>query len=171
MTAHLFPLALLGAVATALTGCCEREPIAVRALNIPAPGVSAEVDGAEVLVPGAIAVDFRDGTSKSAFDAWEKDWGIDLEFNSIEGQESGITVAAGVDDVDAVLARVRKNSEVEAAEPLYVYEASFVPNDPDYPKQWNLKLIDAEAAWDRSRGKGVVVAVLDTGIAWEDKGE
>src|SRR5918996_1543171 len=171
MTAHLFPLALLGAVATALTGCCERDTVAARAVNIDAPGVPAESDDVNVPVPGAIVVDFRDGTSKSAFDAWEKDWAIDLEFNSVEGEESGITVATGVDEVDAVLDRIRQNPQVEAAEPLYLYERTFVPNDPDYPKQWNLKLIDAEAAWDRSRGKGVIVAVLDTGIAWGDSGE
>ncbi|HZA14087.1 MAG TPA: S8 family serine peptidase [Myxococcaceae bacterium] len=171
MTAHLFPLALLGAVATALTGCCERDTVAARAVNIDAPGVPAESDDVNVPVPGAIVVDFRDGTSKSAFDAWEKDWAIDLEFNSVEGEESGITVATGVDEVDVVLERIRQNPEVEAAEPLYLYQRTFVPNDPDYPKQWNLKLIDAEAAWDRSRGKGVIVAVLDTGIAWEDSGE
>jgi serine protease len=170
MTVHVFPLALLGAVAVTVLGCgelCSAE----RGPANRAPTSAGDVGAASEQVPGAIVVDFRDGTSKESFDAWEKEWGIDLEFNSIEGEESGITIATGVDRVDAVLARVRQNPEVEAAEPLYLYEMSFVPNDPDYPKQWNLKLIDAEAAWDRSRGKGVIVAVLDTGIAWEDADE
>src|SRR6185503_11606345 len=44
----------------------------------------------------------------------------------------------------------------------------FQPNDPQYGKQWNLPLINMPQAWEKSKGKGVVVAVLDTGIAYED---
>ncbi|HLM47786.1 MAG TPA: S8 family serine peptidase, partial [Myxococcaceae bacterium] len=44
----------------------------------------------------------------------------------------------------------------------------YTPNDPEYPKQWNLRMINMPSAWQESRGKGVVVAVLDTGIAYED---
>jgi serine protease len=39
------------------------------------------------------------------------------------------------------------------------------PNDPLYPQQWNLKAINIEPAWAVTRGKGVTVAVIDTGIA------
>ncbi|MFE4107777.1 S8 family peptidase [Almyronema epifaneia] len=53
----------------------------------------------------------------------------------------------------------------EHIEPNYIYSAAFVPNDPDYSKQWNLRSINAEAAWDRATGKAVTVAVIDTGIA------
>ncbi len=51
------------------------------------------------------------------------------------------------------------------------FTASFVPNDPMFSKQWNLKMIRAPQAWDTARGKGVIVAVLDTGIAWENHGD
>ncbi|MDQ7028692.1 MAG: S8 family peptidase [Ardenticatenia bacterium] len=40
-----------------------------------------------------------------------------------------------------------------------------VPNDELYQQyQWNLRLINAETAWAQSRGDGVIVAVVDTGI-------
>jgi len=39
------------------------------------------------------------------------------------------------------------------------------PNDPRYDEQWNFQMVGAEDAWKRSRGKGVVVAVIDTGVA------
>lgn len=42
------------------------------------------------------------------------------------------------------------------------------PNDPRYDEQWNFKMIGAEEAWKRTRGKGVVVAVIDTGVAGPD---
>lgn len=38
------------------------------------------------------------------------------------------------------------------------------PDDPGRPKQWGLRVIDAERAWETSTGAGVVVAVLDTGV-------
>jgi serine protease len=120
------------------------------------------------VVPGSIVVDFKDGTTKEQFDAWEAEWGVDLEFNSVEGTNDGLTVAVGVDDVESALERIRQNPAVESAEPLLEYRASFTPNDPDYGKQWNLQMIDMPKAWDDSKGKGVVVAVLDTGIAYED---
>ncbi len=120
------------------------------------------------LVPGGIVVDFKDGTTEAQFDTWETDWGVDLEFNSVESADDGLTVAVGVADVEEALARIRQHPEVESAEPLMVYRSSYTPNDPEYAKQWNLRMIDMPKAWDSSRGKGVVVAVLDTGIAYED---
>ncbi|MDP9403793.1 MAG: S8 family serine peptidase [Actinomycetota bacterium] len=44
------------------------------------------------------------------------------------------------------------------------------PNDPDFRHQWNLPLIQIPDAWAVSKGAGAVVAVLDTGVAFEDFG-
>jgi serine protease len=138
--------------------------------------------------PGGIVVDFKDGTTEAEFDAWESDWGVDVEFNSVEGKLTGVTIARDVGDVDAALARIRQHPAVESAEPLRIYSVppgeqavteldssleedskdGYTPNDPDYPKQWNLRMIQMPSAWKENRGKGVVVAVLDTGIAYED---
>ena len=38
------------------------------------------------------------------------------------------------------------------------------PNYQYYSKQWNLHKIGVEAAWTRSKGSGITVAVIDTGI-------
>ena len=38
------------------------------------------------------------------------------------------------------------------------------PNDPFYSKQWNLHNIGIMGAWDKTKGKGITVAVIDTGI-------
>jgi serine protease len=42
------------------------------------------------------------------------------------------------------------------------------PDDPGFPKQWNLPMIQIPDAWAVSRGAGATVAVLDTGVAYED---
>ncbi len=39
------------------------------------------------------------------------------------------------------------------------------PNDPLFPRQWNLQQIHIEEAWKISKGKGTIVAVVGTGIS------
>jgi serine protease len=38
------------------------------------------------------------------------------------------------------------------------------PNDPGWSAQWHLRTIHADRAWLKSKGAGVVVAVVDTGV-------
>lgn len=66
-----------------------------------------------------------------------------------------------------------RSPQVEYAEPNYIARAFFIPNDPYYPLQWHLQNpvyggINMEAAWNVSNGTGVVVAVVDTGAAYEN---
>ena len=122
-------------------------------------------------VPGRVVVDFRDGTSAAVLAERSAAWGVSLRFNSLVGPEDGVALADGVKDVDGLLQAIRQSPDVEFAEPLLTYEAQgFTPNDPDYAKQWNLRLIGMPDAWEVSRGKGVIVAVLDTGVAYETRG-
>lgn len=44
------------------------------------------------------------------------------------------------------------------------------PNDPLFPYQWSLRAMEVPGAWSVSRGKGAIVAVLDTGVAFENRG-
>lgn len=54
---------------------------------------------------------------------------------------------------------------VEYAEPDFVYQASVLPSDFYYSKQWYLDRIRAPYAWDKIRETPeVVVAVIDSGI-------
>ncbi|MCH7809364.1 MAG: hypothetical protein IH863_02150, partial [Chloroflexi bacterium] len=54
-------------------------------------------------------------------------------------------------------------------EVTYRYPAA-VPNDDLWTDQWNLHLISTENAWDTTQGEGVIVAVVDTGVAYENFG-
>ena len=63
--------------------------------------------------------------------------------------------------------------DVEYAEPNFIAHTFLVPNDTYYMLQWNFDNsvyggVHAESAWDLSTGSGVTVAVIDTGIAYED---
>jgi len=78
--------------------------------------------------------------------------------------------------VAEMVAIYSSNPNVEYAEPNFIAEALVTPNDPFYaPHQWHFDNpvyggIHMEAAWDVMPGgySGVVAAVLDTGIAYED---
>jgi serine protease len=42
------------------------------------------------------------------------------------------------------------------------------PDDPMFPLQWHMEMIRAPEAWSVTRGAGVIVAVIDTGVAWKN---
>jgi len=80
---------------------------------------------------------------------------------------------------DEVASAFEADPNVDYAEPNYIAYASdgpvapqvLVPNDPFFSFQWHMPLVQAPQAWDISTGQGVLIAVLDTGIAYEDFGD
>jgi serine protease len=67
---------------------------------------------------------------------------------------------------------------IEYARPNYIARASaYLPDDPGFPQQWNLATsatgINMPDAWEIARqmrrpgGRGVTIAVLDTGVAYQ----
>ena len=130
-------------------------------------------DGAEEVVPGQIAVDLRDDASAADVAGVAATYGITLRPNSAWSDAHDKLEVAAVDPSReaSLLSTLSRDPRVEHAEPMSVYRASFVPNDPLYAaKQWHLQRVGAESAWQYSCGRGVVVAVVDTGIACFDKG-
>ncbi len=73
-------------------------------------------------------------------------------------------------DAEAVAADFTERPEVEYAQPAYRVYKRFVPNDQFYQLQWNLHMVDLERGWDiqRSAGSTITVAVLDSGVAFEN---
>jgi serine protease len=80
-------------------------------------------------------------------------------------------------DAEAAASALAKHAGVEYAQPAYRVHTlagtadKFVPNDPLYAtRQWNLPLINLEPAWylQPQAGSAIVVAVLDTGIAYQN---
>ena len=75
---------------------------------------------------------------------------------------------------DQLLKAYKRVSVVEYVEPNYIATASMVPSDPYYQLQWHMYNgdyggIQMEAAWDIETGNAsVIVAVVDTGVAYED---
>lgn len=76
--------------------------------------------------------------------------------------------------VNDLVREYRDRDDVVYAEPNYTAYAFTVPNDPFYsPYQWNFDNslhggVGAETAWETTTGEGIIVAVIDTGVAYED---
>jgi serine protease len=136
------------------------------------PSFGDETAGAEEIA-GEIAVDLRDDTSEA--DVAD----LDAKIGAVLRPASAWSTThdhLDVVDVDpsregAVIDELSHDPRVEHAEPMALYRATFVPDDPLYAsKQWHLKRVGAETAWAYTCGRGVTVAVIDTGVACFDKG-
>ncbi len=74
---------------------------------------------------------------------------------------------AAIDPADACR-QLALNPAIEYAEPIFVRELFFRPNDPRFDNQYALQLIEAERAWDISKGsEEIVIAITDSGTDWE----
>lgn len=73
-------------------------------------------------------------------------------------------------DIEALADALGRDPSVEYAQADYRMRPLLVPNDPFYREQWNFPMIDVERAWEiqPSAGSSIVVAVIDTGIAYTD---
>ena len=131
-----------------------------------------------------ILVDLADDASDEQIAAIERDLGIDLVLVSDQSADERF-YRAHVDPTrrDALIAALSTRPEVEIAEPdaqvfLSPDEAVTAPstepswegfpNDPKYKFQWHMNQIHMPEAWKLADGNGVVVAVLDTGVAFEN---
>jgi len=122
---------------------------------------------------GRVLVKFRDGTTSA------------VRLNSLARMSAVSTVSKQPsyanfdvvridpnDDAEAVAEELGRRPEVEYAQPAYRVHKAFVPNDQYYQQvQWNMPLIDMERAWDiqGTAGSTITVAVLDSGVAFENK--
>lgn len=61
--------------------------------------------------------------------------------------------------------RLERHPAIEWVEPVVEVTAAGAPNDPYYPYQWHMKMLNVEKAWQTTKGKGVVVAVIDSGVS------
>jgi serine protease len=142
-------------------------------LDFPAePPVDA---GRPEFVRGELLVGFRPGASDHDIRGIYHAHGLQELERLYHGDLPGSVrrVAVPLQAADAVQQALARNPHVEYAEPNFVATTSLVPNDPFYSNQWNFQNphlggINVESAWNISTGSGVVVAVLDTGVAYAD---
>ena len=123
-------------------------------------------------VPNEIVVKFKDGLSEDRISRINRRHGTSVLYTSPFAGFKRIKTPAGKTD-EHLVELYNRETDVEYAELNYYAYAFFVPDDPYYPYQWHLYEtyagINIEPAWDITTGDpNVIVAVLDTGVAYED---
>jgi len=117
----------------------------------------------------SIALDFRDGvpaaTVERELETLRDRYGVEPQLNSQFSRGERLYTIRGDAERLTALRRSELSELTEAIAPNYRYRAFEVPNDPGYPKQWNLRSINQERAWEKTKGDGIKVAVIDTGVS------
>ncbi|MDT8304067.1 MAG: S8 family serine peptidase, partial [Sedimentisphaerales bacterium] len=126
-------------------------------------------------VPGEFLVKFRPDVSEKTINALNSTHGVSTIYTSPYAGFRILSAPEGGAVADLVEI-YQANPNVEYAEAHYIAYALNAPNDELYPRQWHFSNtsyggINVELAWDISTGLGVVVAILDTGIAYENYSE
>jgi serine protease len=131
-------------------------------------GASARAD----IVPGLLAVKFADAADTAALSALAVRHGASRIVQPRYADFHLITIDPSRDAAAAASA-LAASPGVVYAEPVGRMYAFHRPNDPLYQYQWNLQQLDFERAWEINRGseKAVVVAVIDTGVAYRALGD
>lgn len=114
--------------------------------------------------PGVLVLDLRDDLDDEAIAAWAAERGWALSLSDPSSRDEAL-YRVEVADVAAAAASVAGDDRVEVAEPVVEMRALGYPNDPRFGEQWNLGQIGAAAGWRVGAGRGVTVAVLDTGVS------
>ena len=126
-------------------------------------------------VQGEFLVKFKPNVSEQTIDTLNSTQGVYTIYTSPFAGFRKLKIANGK-TVAEMVEIYQANAKVEYAEANYIAYALKAPNDELYPHQWHLYNssfggIKAESAWNISTGTGVIVAVLDTGIAYENYSE
>lgn len=92
---------------------------------------------------------------------------VKLRMNGDEDLARFFTIKydGNIDPTDLSAEIFEKNKDIlEWAEPEFVYEALFVPNDPSIPQQYHISKINSFQAWDITQGDtNVVIGIVDSG--------
>ena len=132
-------VAPLGAIAALLLGAgCSRTPAPMSADAV--PGLIEVELTAKAPLPGKL-LDEEAQEDDLYGEAFSLEYSVEIEVDP---------------DTEAeVLAQLRARKDVLWAEPVVRYQALWVPDDPDFSRQWHLQAAGAPRAWDTIRATGI----------------
>ncbi|MCA9635236.1 MAG: peptidase S8 [Myxococcales bacterium] len=187
---HRTTFASLGLVAlAALVAYAHRADdrgMSAEAIDTPTLAAAAAVAGDAMT--GALILDLvepedGEGGSEAELAALIEGLGLPVEAAGFYSEgEHLFRVSGSAADLAQVEAALADHPLVEGIEPEVLYalidagdgepapeaHPRFEPNDAMFNLQWHMEMIRAPEAWSVTRGDGVVVAVIDTGVAWKD---
>jgi serine protease len=117
-------------------------------------------------VAGEIVVQFSADLSPEQQASVLNAHGATLERSMLVPGYAVANVPAGSEE--AIGLALAESGVVASAEDNPVRFPAGAPDDPYYAQQWNMSLIGLSAAREMSDGSSVIVAVIDTGVAYEN---
>src|SRR5205807_2652055 len=100
--------------------------------------------GTAKTVAGLVAINWKDDVPADELETHKRALGLAAQTGASSTLSARLTVGKEQSFTEALLARLRSDPFVDAVEPVYEYDALFVPNDPDYKRQWHMQQIGAE---------------------------
>lgn len=110
-----------------------------------------------------VLVKFKPGVSDQTINSIHGQIGTKIK-RVIKGINVQIVQLPANSHVADIVNQFKARGEVQYAEPNYIVQSFFTPNDPYFGSQWNLQKINAPQAWDSTQGGFGPIAVVDTGI-------
>ncbi len=102
----------------------------------------------------SIVLDFREDIGNAEIakqvEAIAQQYQVAPQLNSEFSKGDNVYVVKGDRTLLDALKKSNLAKDTEYIEPNYVYSAFEIPNDPMYNKQWNLRSINVEAAWNET---------------------
>lgn len=133
-----------------------------------------------------LVLDFKDDVTPQQIQEFESKYNVSTHLNSIysDAEELRVTENLSPERQASLLKEMADDPLLERAEETHIYtipeidnsteqiesfyDISSFPNDPQYKFQWHMNAIRMPEAWKLATGKNVVVAVIDTGVAYEN---
>jgi subtilisin family serine protease len=113
-------------------------------------------------VPGEVIIGLKDASIEE-FRPFISGLGATVKREILGLHAVVVKVTPGTEE--SLMQSMRGRPEVAFVERNGIYNAAFIPNDTNWPLQWNMPMIKANASWDTYRGSTeVVIAIIDTGI-------
>ncbi|MFD4370171.1 S8 family serine peptidase [Streptomyces sp. NPDC058486] len=171
-------ISLVAATAATILGAAVTPSLATPSAPT-APAAPPASDAVASVAPERLIVGYKaeSGASRSNAEAEKnakataKKAGLSADFGRRLGTGAALIdlgVALGKNDLDAVIAAFKANPDVAYVVPdARMYATAAAPNDSLYSRQWDLfesaAGMNVPGAWDKATGKGIKVAVIDTG--------
>jgi len=128
------------------------------------------VPGQPAYVTGQVLVTFRPGTPPMEMNRVYASHQCRELYHSLYAGFKTLSIPSFV-TVKEMCRRLSLEPSVLYTSPNYYRHAHQVtPDDPYYSYQWHLPKLDCQWAWLNSTGTGAVVAVLDSGVAYQTAG-
>jgi len=129
--------------------------------------LTEQTDGEIEYIPGEVLVKFEEGVSPEQIEDLNQGFGSAIK-SQHRGRVKKLHVPPGQSE-KGFIDKLKSDHRVKSASLNTVCHAFMTPDDPYYdPYQWNFPKINCPQAWDISTGTDVIVAILDTGIAYEE---